>query len=159
MLYLSTRTNSELNHLVNNDELLSHWRYLTFKDLHIEINKAITVVKPKGKLEYEFGGLVMDILNSSTLSDAKKYKLHKKMVLLKDAIKTIKNTRDKFYAHIDADYEKYLGNQNIRDIEKIVFLIQHIMCKVLGNKEMTEILIKIPSSNDYSILQKILVYN
>lgn len=157
MLYLTKRTNTELSRLVNNDELLSHWRYLTFKDLHIEIIKAITVVKPREKQEYEFGGLIMDTLNNSSLSETNKFKLHKKMVVLKDAIRAIKNTRDKFYAHLDSDYESYLGNQNIKDIEKIVFLIQDIMCKVFGNKEVIEILNTIPSSNDYSTLQNLLV--
>ena len=158
ILYLTKRKNRAISILVNSDELLSHWCYLTFKDLHIEIDKAISFRKPKNKKEtdFVFSGLVMHIFNESNLNENKKAKLYNKILTLKDAIKTIRNTRDKFYAHIDADYESYLGNQSLRDIEKIVFLIQDIMCKIFGNKEVTEILNTIPSSNDYSILQNLL---
>ena len=159
ILYLSKRNNRAISLLVNSDELLSHWRYLTFKDLHIEIDKAISFRKPKNKKNSKpiFCGLEIDCFNNSNLSKKKREKLNNKRLTRKEEITTIRNTRDKFYAHIDADYKIYLGNQSIREIEKIVFLIQDIMCKIFGNKEVTEILQTIPSSNDYLILQKLIV--
>jgi hypothetical protein len=151
ILYLSSSNNRELNRFVDKNELLSHWRYLTFKDLDIEIVKAISVRMARGKSNYDFDGLLIYILINSELSYVSKKKLYIKMLVLKEAIKTIKSTRDKFYAHIDPEYEIFLGNQSLSDLEKIVFLIQDVMCKVFGNKEMIAILSSIPSSKDYTL--------
>ncbi len=150
ILYLTKRNNKAIRLLVNSDELLSHWRYLTYKDLQIELDKALSFRKSK-KGNYVFSGLVIDIFNSSDLSNKKRERLKNKILIFKEAITEVRNTRDKFYAHIDTDFKSYLGNQSIGDIEKIIFLIQDIMCKVFGNKKVTEILETIPSSNDYLI--------
>ena len=88
------------------NELLSHLRYLAFKDFHIEMYKII-------KDSSRNSDNIFSLLKKRQTQDTSKYEIIDKNIgeLIKNttAINLICDTRDKFYAHLDKNHESYNG--------------------------------------------------
>ena len=66
-------------------------------------------------------------------------------------ITEIINVRDKFYAHLDEDYEDFLTTFKIDDYYNIFELIEESIIILGMKKELMEALALIPSRNDFKI--------
>ena len=70
---------------------------------------------------------------------------------LKNEINTILNVRDKFYAHLDKDYNSFLLKFELNNYYKIFELIELGIIALGGEKKLKEVLNSIPSRNNFSI--------
>ncbi len=97
--------NQERLAYIDTNDLLFHLRYLALKDFHIEIYKVLK----EGKYDSDS---VFTLLRETASKDKTKQKdVELNLIELerhKTTIKELCDIRDKFYAHLDKDYEKYL---------------------------------------------------
>jgi len=100
------KPNLELRNYCDNNFLLQHVRFLLLKDIHIELYKIIK--KGKNTIDNIFTLLIE---NDSVLANTHLKKIEDHNLL----IKNITDTRDKFYAHLDKDYNDYLSNAHVND--------------------------------------------
>lgn len=139
-------SNSDLKSYCTDNELLSHLRYLALKDIHIELYK---IIKDKDRT---CADNIFKCLRKFEGQDANVSKHLELSGDLKLSIDSILNVRDKFYAHLDADYKFYLDPkfkvQSYYDV--FVYIEQGI--KLLGlNKEFEVTLSQIPSRDDFEL--------
>ena len=70
---------------------------------------------------------------------------------IESKLKSLTDTRDKFYAHLDKDYESFLGSFPIDDYYEIFELIEASIIALGKEKELHETLKTIPSRDDFEL--------
>jgi len=128
---------------VDENKLMFYLRYLLIKDLHIELYKIIKDNSNNSDNIFK----LLKAFNSN------KAKLHlRKLNDFSTEIKSLTNIRDKFYAHLDPDYNEFITNFKIEDYYKIFVLIEEAI-KILGKEsELIKILNKIPSRDEFELI-------
>jgi hypothetical protein len=134
---------------VDNSPLLSHLRYLALKDYHIELYKVLknspnnkdniyTLLEkrfrsnPKNKTEVE---KALQVLNAE-------------MAIVNDLC----DIRDKFYAHLDKDYETYTSKKSyVVDTSNLFHIVEMGIIALTSEEQLKKELAKIDSRNDYHI--------
>ena len=69
----------------------------------------------------------------------------------KSELDSLTNTRDKFYAHLDEDYEDFLKSFEIENYYKTFEYIESAIMLLGKEKELKEILKKIPSRDEFEL--------
>ena len=140
---LDLETNKpEIRKYADENELLDYVRYLLSKDLHIELYKIIR------DSESSFDN-IFKLLRTNNTPEAD---LH--LTKLKDfeiELKSLTDPRDKFYAHLDPDYKKFLKRFKV-DIYCSVFELIEQAIIILGKEnELLALLKTIQSRNDFEL--------
>jgi len=140
-LYLK-QENPKIRKYADENQLLDHCRYLLLKDLNIELYKIVR--KSNSTVDNIFKHLEK---HSTEEAD----ELIDKWNKIKSKLKSLTDTRDKFYAHLDKDYETYLSSFPIDDYYEIFELIEASIIALGKEKELYEILKSIPSRDDFEL--------
>ncbi|GAA4062228.1 hypothetical protein GCM10022389_03440 [Flavobacterium cheonanense] len=137
--------NQKIKDLTDNNQFLKLTRYLFLKDLHIELYKIL-----KNSRSSE-DNLIKLLKNKNT----KESRSHlRKFILFKPEINSTLNARDKFYAHLDSDYESYLKGFDVRIYNDIFVLIEQGIIILGYEKELINTLKNIPSRDEYKSITK-----
>lgn len=133
------------NYVLNN-ELLSHLRYLAFKDFHIEMYKIIKNTKNnEDNIVFLLEKLKVD-------DETKREVIEKNLLELKNNSTTIElicKTRDKFYAHLDKNYESYKDIGLSMPMALNCFIAVENSIITLTSREILQTYLdKIPSKDD-----------
>ncbi len=132
---------------VDNSSLLSHLRYLAMKDYHIELYK---VLKNTLKNKDNIYTLLEKMLRSNPKNKMEVEKALQAMNSEEAIITDICDIRDKFYAHLDKDYEKYTSKkQYVLHTCKLFYIIEMGLIALTSEEELKKELAKIDSRYDY----------
>jgi len=134
--------NSSIREYVDQNELLHHCRYLLLKDLHIELYKII-------KNSKNTKDNIFKLLKSIDSKEA--IQLITELNDFKSELDSLTNTRDKFYAHLDEDYEDFLTSFEIENYYKTFEYIESGIMLLGKENELKEILKTIPSRNEFEL--------
>jgi hypothetical protein len=137
------KNNSSIREYVDQNELLYHCRYLLLKDLHIELYKIIKDKKSTSRDN------IFKLLRSIDSKEA--IQLINELNDFKSELDSLTNTRDKFYAHLDEDYEDFLKSFEIENYYKTFEYIESAIMLLGKEKELKEILKKIPSRDEFEL--------
>jgi hypothetical protein len=134
--------NPAIRKYADDNELIYHCRYLLLKDLNIELYKIVsrskyTEDKVFKLLEVHGTEQALELINDWNEIESK--------------LMSLTDTRDKFYAHLDKDYETYLSSFPIDDYYEIFELIEASIIALGKEKELYEILKSIPSRDDFEL--------
>lgn len=127
---------------VNKNDFLIHCRYILFKDINIELYKIL-------KESNSSKDNIFKLLRKQNQENSNE--LLKKISELKNEIDIVLNVRDKFYAHLDKDYNSFLLKFDLNNYYKIFELIEKGIIALGGEKKLKEFLNSIPSRNNFSI--------
>ena len=138
---------------VDNSSLLSHLRYLAMKDYHIELYKVL-----KNTLNNKDN--VFSLLEKKLRSNPKnKTEVEKALQGLDSALPLINDhcdIRDKFYAHLDKNYENYTSKKGyVVDTGNLFFIVETAIIALTSHERLMEELAKIESRNDYQNLKSL----
>ncbi|MES2836479.1 MAG: hypothetical protein V4667_03060 [Bacteroidota bacterium] len=140
---------SWVNKKISEEPILFHWLSLLQKDLFIEINKIVKITK-NGELK-GFIGKAIDEFNNPDKEKLKQFFFENENMLF---IQKINNSRNKYYAHLDPDYQDYIKPYYQHDLELLLLEIEKTIIAIYGKKELIVYLSKIPSSKDYNFFEK-----
>lgn len=132
----------EIRKYVDENELLEYVRYLLSKDLHIELYK---IIKDSNT---SFDNIFKLLRNNNT----PEAKLH--LIKLKEfehELKSLTDPRDKFYAHLDADYKKFLKRFKVDIYWRVFELIEQAIIILGKEKELLALLKTIPSRDNFEL--------
>ncbi len=137
----------ETKQKVDNNPLLFHLRFLAMKDYHIELYKVL-------KESYNNKDNIFLLLSKRIRTNpTNKIEVEKALQALNDAnsiVIDICDVRDKCYAHLDKDYEKYTSKkQYVVDISNLFYIIEMGIIALSSKEELNIELAKIESRNDY----------
>jgi hypothetical protein len=140
---LDLKTNKpEIRKYTDNNELLYYARYLLFKDLHLELYKILK--DSRSTIDNIFG-----LLKNHKSHQAD---LHlKKLNIFKSEIKLLTDTRDKLYAHLDANYKEYLSSVNVNNYYHIFVLIEQAITILGKENELLKLLNTITSRDEFEL--------
>lgn len=132
---------------VDENALLSHFRYLTWKDYQIEIYK---IVKDSSNTEDNIFLLLKELLRTRPdLKDSIEKHLEE-LENLKPDIKKITDLRDKFYAHLDKNYMNYAGgNTGMEPYQNIFVAVEQAIITLTSLPEFQNVLDRIPSRHEF----------
>jgi hypothetical protein len=134
---------------IDKNDLLFHLRYLALKDFHIEMYKVLK----QGKYDSDS---VFKLLKESKENDKTKenavnsnlFELEQNRVTIDELC----DIRDKFYAHLDKDYQKYLITEmKLNDILNCFIAIEKSIITITSLEHLQSYLDKIPSRNDLTL--------
>jgi hypothetical protein len=130
------------------DSFLSHYLYLSLKDYYIEMYK---IVKYSKKNEDNiFALLQTQIDNKTNRADQAKICLDE-LNKIESIIKTICNIRDKFYAHLDKDYQDYIyKGVSVEDDIPCFIAIEKAIIALTSTEILQSYLDEIPSRDDFA---------
>jgi hypothetical protein len=134
--------NRGIRNYADENELLYHCRYLLMKDLNIELYKIVR--NSNNTVDNIFKLLKSRGSEESSL-------LMNKWKKIESKLKSLTDTRDKFYAHLDKDYEAFLGSFPIDDYYEIFELIEASIIALGKAEELYETLKAIPSRDDFEL--------
>jgi hypothetical protein len=126
---------------VDENPLLTHLRFLAYKDFHIEIYKIIK--KSKRNKDNIFNILEEFVVIRPDLKKDIENTLAE-LENIKEDIDRITNIRDKFYAHLDPDHLDYGGQGTLNHHEKVLFIISKAVTIITSEKEHQALLDKVP---------------
>ncbi len=134
---------------VDNSPLLSHLRYLAMKDYHIELYKVLKN-NPNNKDN------IYNLLEKRIRSNPKNKSDVEKALQMLNAEMAIMNDlcdiRDKFYAHLDKDYENYTSKKSyVADTGNLFQIVETGIIALTSEEELKKELAKIESRDDYQI--------
>lgn len=135
--------NSNIRNYVDNNELLYHCRYLLLKDLHIELYK---IIKDKESTSRDN---IFKLLTNKNTEESKI--LLENLNDFKTELNLLTNIRDKFYAHLDENYEDFLKSFRIENYYKTFEFIESAIIILGKDKELLESLKLIPSRDEFKI--------
>ena len=124
----------EVQQIVDDNPLFFHLRYLSMKDYYIELYKVIK--------ESSFNAdNIFNLLQKRIKSNPKNIDEVKKALNglseIKETIVGFCNIRDKFYAHLDKDFEKYINKgKSLKETNQLFFAIEKGMCMGCPGKEL-----------------------
>jgi hypothetical protein len=136
------QNNSKIRKYADENELLFHCRFLLLKDLHIELYK---IIKDSGNTVDNIFKLLKENGSQKALD------LITQLNEFKTELKSLTDTRDKFYAHLDEDYKDYLSSIKIQDYYQTFVLIEAAIITLGKEKELKELLQDIPSRDDFEL--------
>jgi hypothetical protein len=122
---------------VDKDPLLFHLRFLAMKDYHIELYKILKntsrnkdnifrLLEREMRMNPKAGGVVKLVLEHLINSNS--------------AITVVCDVRDKFYAHLDKDFEKYIRKKSYaKDIQSLFELIEKSIVVLTSSEKLAEI--------------------
>lgn len=143
------KDNHEIIKTVNNNTLLFHLRYLALKDLHIELYKVLK--QSRGSSDNLFL-LLAKRIKSNPKNKEELLVAQTNLENMKLQIKSICDIRDKFYAHLDKDYDSFLKNHiSINDIHNIFFEIESAIIKLTSKEKLQSELNLIESRMDFNL--------
>ena len=137
---------------VDTHDLFFHLRNLTLKDFHIEAYKILKKSKQNN------ADNIFNLLKITGVANPDKTKV---ISICLDALDTHHATiteicaiRDKYYAHPDVDYEKYLLTGTLlTDIDQVFIAIERAIAVVASPEMLQSYLDKIPSRDDLTFWQ------
>ena len=119
---------------VDNNPLLFHLRYLAMKDYHIELYK---VLKESSSNKDNIFNLLEKRIKSNPKNLTELEIVLKKLRDEEIVIKDLCDIRDKFYAHLDKNFEKYLLNKNKLEKTQYLFsIIEEIIILLTSLEEL-----------------------
>lgn len=134
---------------VENSPLLSHLRYLAMKDYHIELYK---ILKESSKNKDNIFILIEKRIRSNPKNKADVELALTELKNSNDIVGDICNVRDKFYAHLDKDYLKYISKKSyVKDTHNIFVLIEKAIIVLTSIERLNSELNKIESREDYAL--------
>jgi len=131
---------SEIRYIANDNELLFYVRFILLKDLHIELYK---ILKDKRSSIDNIFFLLRKSNNKKAEGLLQKLQRNKKLV------DDINNARDKFYAHLDENFEEYKNNLPIESLYVLFELIEEAIMILGLENDLNSLLKTIPSRNDF----------
>lgn len=134
---------------VDNSPLLRYFRYLAMKDYHIELYKVLKNTPNNKDNVYILlkKRIRSNPKNKSALEIAHQL-LNNEMAIVKDHC----DIRDKFYAHLDRDYERYMSKKSyLIDTSNLFHIVEMVIIALTSEEELKKELAKIDSRNDYRI--------
>lgn len=137
----------EIRNYVDSNKLLFHLRFLSMKDFHIELYKILK--KSKNNKDNIFN--LLEQLKQKKTKTSKVEKVLSKLIEHESTIKTILDTRDKFYAHLDEDYRDYLTTMNVEEILFIFIEIEKGIMLLTSKQTLVNRLNDLPSRNDFEL--------
>lgn len=142
---LELKGNSVRNKIDNNP-LLFHLRFLAMKDYHIELYKVLKNSQSNKDNIYTL--LERRIKsNPKNLSDLEI--VYKKLKDEELVVKDLCDIRDKFYAHLDKNFEKYLTQKNkLENTQYLFSIIEEIIILLTSYEELILNLNEIESRDD-----------
>jgi hypothetical protein len=139
--------NQEIREKVDKNPLLFHLRFLAMKDFSIELYK---ILKNSQRNEDNIYDLLEKRIKSNPKNLSELEIVHKKLRDEEVVIKDLCDIRDKFYAHLDKNFEKYLSTRsNIVDIQNLFSIIEEIIILLTSYEELMLNLKAIESREDY----------
>lgn len=142
------QTKPEVLAYADKNELLYHLRYLSLKDFHVEMYK---ILKDTSNNKDNIFGLLRNLQADNSKCDEANQ-------LLSDlnahaiAIKGVNDARDKYYAHLDSDYEKYIiRGIPIADLYKCFELVERAIIILSSIEYLKSFLEKIPSRDEFEL--------
>ena len=139
--------NREVREKVDKNPLLFHLRFLAMKDFSIELYK---ILKNSQRNEDNIYDLLEKRIKSNPKNLSELEIVHKKLRDEEVVIKDLCDIRDKFYAHLDKNFEKYLSTRsNIVDIQNLFSIIEEIIILLTSYEELMLNLKSIESREDY----------
>ena len=143
---------------IDKDDLLFHLRYLAFKDFHIEMYKILKDSKKNQNKDNIF--YLLEKLSSE--NKRKHSAAQKRLIQLtrsKTTIDRICETRDKFYAHLDKEYENYQGKVlNLLWVLDCFVAVEKAIITLTSRKILQSHLDNIPSKDDCKLSFGLTVY-
>jgi hypothetical protein len=132
---------------IDNNPLLFHLRYLSMKDYHIELYK---VLKNSPNNKDNIYNLLEKRIKSNPKNLTELEIVLKKLRDEEAVIKDLCDIRDKFYAHLDKNFEKFLLNKNKLEKTQYLFsIIEEIIILLTSLEELMINLKAIESREDY----------
>ncbi len=134
---------------IKNDNFLSHFLYLSMKDFYIEMYKIIK--ESKHNEDNVFHLLNTLIKTNPEKSEQAKLNLNE-LKKIEPIIKTMCDIRDKYYAHLDKDYENYIYRGfKIGDDKKCFYAIEQALITLSSKEMLQSYLDAIPSRNEFRL--------
>ncbi|MBC8053998.1 MAG: hypothetical protein H7Y13_13110 [Sphingobacteriaceae bacterium] len=141
--------NFKVQREVSRNDLLSHLRYLALKDFYIE---AYKILKDSKNNDDNIFKQLRSFNDSNLTKSLEVEKNLEKLMQLKEVIKTLCDLRDKFYAHLDKDYENYMyDGLPLQDILSCFIAIEESIITLTSLETIQMCLDDIPSRNDFSL--------
>ena len=135
--------NSFIRKYTDKNELLFHCRYLLLKDLHIELYK---IIKNKNSTSRDN---IFKLLKQCDNDRAKELLIE--INDFQNEFDEITKTRDKFYAHLDENYEEFSGSFEIENYYRTFEYIESAIIILGKEKELKKVLESLPSRNDFKL--------
>lgn len=133
---------------VDNSPLLSHLRFLAMKDYHIELYKVLK------KSNFNKDNLFLLLEKRLRSNPKNKNQVEVALYNLNDYSEVIDahcNVRDKYYAHLDKDYKKYIeNNRYVSETHHLFHLIEKGIIELTSLEVLQSQLKMIESRKDYN---------
>lgn len=140
---------SSIKKIVDENILLSHLRYLAFKDFHIEIYKIIR--NSLNTTDNIFSVLNIFLIERPDL----KYEIQaclKTFGELQLEIKKMTDIRDKLYAHLDPNYKDYIEMKSgLKEYNETLKAIEAAIILLISNDRFQKALAEIPSRDEFNL--------
>lgn len=144
------QVNREVRQKVEDDKLLFHLRYLAMKDYYIELYKVLK--KSTNNKDNIFKLLESNLEISSPEKKVLISEAIDGLTSANEIISDVCNVRDKFYAHLDHDYESYISRKSyVKDTLHLFCLIESGIIALTSKDVLVKHLNKIPSWDEYTI--------
>jgi hypothetical protein len=141
--------NRENNQKINDNLLFFYLRYLAMKDYHIELYKVLK--KSKRNNDNIFYLLEKRIKSNSKNKEDVASALNE-LNGFSTTIQDICDIRDKFYAHLDKDYQDFTSKKSYPvEIQKLLAIIEKAIISLTSLERLNEELGRIDSREDYSL--------
>lgn len=132
---------------IKNNQLLSYLCYLTWKDFHIEFYK---IVKQSNKNPDNIYALLVKYGNQKPKNIDQVNLALKKLEERKQNFIDLCNVRDKFFAHLDQDYEDYkYTSPPLPMILDCFIAVEEGIIALTSRETLQKLLDELPSRNDF----------
>jgi len=139
----------EVSIRIDKNPLLFHLRFLAMKDLHIELYK---ILKNSKKNTGNIFQVLKSFIESNPLNKGTAILNLQNLEKHQSAIENICNRRDKFYAHLDDDFENYIHKPvYTREIENCFEIIKNTITTLTSLDKLNSIIEEIPLRNELSV--------
>lgn len=133
---------------VDKNPLLFHLRYLSLKDFYIESYK---ILKDSKNNSDNIFTLLRQLKENEPKKLQKAESLIEELSKNHSVIDRVCQLRDKYYAHLDKDYENITSSVSIPDILQCFIAIENAIIELSSREILNEYLEKIPSRNELSL--------
>jgi hypothetical protein len=135
------KSSKVIRELCGNNKLFYHFRYLSLKDVHIELYKIL-------KENSSSKDNIFKLLKNDYRGHSELFEEFKK---LDYEIKAINNARDKIYAHLDPDFNEYMESFKVNDFYRAFDLIEKSIIALGYETQLLEALKLIPSRDEFEL--------
>lgn len=138
----------DINEYVNNDNLLSHLRYLALKDFNIEITKIIKESRNNSDNIFKY---LKELTGDANPKKSVVEECLEQLNSCASTIKSIVGWRDKYFAHLDPDFEQHIKSIPLVDINKCFAAIENSIMTLTSKDTLLSQLDKIPSRDEFQL--------